>query len=156
MSVLKTTTKARLGVGGVKAAARNPGAAMTLGKAVLGMKAASASVRNPGAVLVAARTGAKAARPAAKLAFATGTPLAKRRARRRAGRISDAVRSTAEELITYGPSAAEELGLVKPRARPRRTGPAVAAGVAIGAGAVYFLEPEHGREHREKVASLVG
>jgi hypothetical protein len=52
------------------------------------------------------------------------------------------------------------------RRRPRSLGwwsspsrsearPRVAAGVVIGAGAVYFLEPEHGREHREKVLKLV-
>jgi hypothetical protein len=155
MSILKTTTKARLGVRGAQAAARNPGAAMTLGKAAVGMKAASAAVRNPGAVLTAGRASAQAFRPAAKIGWAVGAPMARRRAGRRAGRISDAVRSTAEELITYGPSAAEELGLVKPRSRSRHTAPALAAGVAIGAGAVYFLEPEHGREHREKVAALV-
>jgi gas vesicle protein len=31
----------------------------------------------------------------------------------------------------------------------------VAAGVVIGASAVYFLEPENGREHRERLVKLV-
>jgi gas vesicle protein len=31
----------------------------------------------------------------------------------------------------------------------------VAAGVVLGASAVYFLQPEHGKERRERVAQLV-
>jgi hypothetical protein len=37
----------------------------------------------------------------------------------------------------------------------KRTAPKVAAGAVLGASAMYFLEPEHGKEHREKVAQLV-
>ncbi len=40
------------------------------------------------------------------------------------------------------------------RRRMQRLGAAgrFAAGVAVGAGAVYFLEPERGRAHRQRVA----
>jgi hypothetical protein len=69
-------------------------------------------------------------------------------------RIGEAMRSAGETLVTYGPQAAQNLGLVEVP-KPKRTAPRVAAGVVIGAGAMYFLEPEHGKEHREKVAHLV-
>jgi hypothetical protein len=50
---------------------------------------------------------------------------------------------------------AQELGLIE-RPKPRRTGRVFIAGVAIGAAAVYFLEPEHGPQHRGRVAKLLG
>lgn len=53
---------------------------------------------------------------------------------------------------------AYDLGLAEPPKAKRITpgvAPGVAAGVVIGAGAMYFLEPGHGAEHREKVAHLV-
>jgi hypothetical protein len=127
-------------------------------KAKAGTKAAKSAVKNPGLTKAGAKTAspiakfsAKATKPVAKLA----KPVAKRRARNRIESISDALRSAADELVTYGPQAAQELGLVEPP-KPKRTAPRVMAGVVIGASAMYFLEPEHGKEHREKVAELVG
>ena len=58
------------------------------------------------------------------------------------------------ELVTYGPQAARELGLVR-TLKPKRTTLRLAAGVLIGAMAVYFLEPGAGRRHREQVKQLV-
>jgi hypothetical protein len=84
----------------------------------------------------------------------TAMPLS-RHARKRADQVGDAARRVAEALAIYGPQAAYELGLAEPP-KPKRTAPRVAAGVVIGASAVYFLEPGQGREHREKVAQLVG
>jgi hypothetical protein len=124
MSVLSSTTKARVGV-----------------------KAAKGVVKHPGVV----RVGAKASMPAARV----GASLAKRRARRRVSRIGEAMRDAGETLVTYGPQAARNLGLVE-APKPKRTAPRLAAGVVIGAGAMYLLDPEHGKEHREKVAHLVG
>jgi hypothetical protein len=118
-------------------------------KARVGAKMAKGAVKNPGM-----RLGAKATAPVAKLGVKAGSRLAKRRARRRAVRIGEAMRSAGETLVTYGPQAAQNLGLVEVP-KPKRTAPRVAAGVVIGAGAMYFLEPEHGKEHREKVAHLV-
>ena len=119
----------------------------TAAKAKLGTKAAKGVMQRPGAALMGAR--------AAK-------PVAKRRARKRIGSIGDTVttigdtaRTYGELLVNYGPSAAQELGLAQ-KPRSRRTAPRVAAGVVLGAGAMYFLEPEHGAEHREKARQLVG
>ncbi|HLY51215.1 MAG TPA: hypothetical protein VKR21_18630 [Solirubrobacteraceae bacterium] len=55
----------------------------------------------------------------------------------------------------HAPRAAYDLGLAEPP-KPKRTAPRLVAGVVIAASAVYFLEPEHGKEHREKVTQLVG
>ena len=112
----------------------------TATKARLGTKAAKGALRRPGMARAAARV---------------YTPIAKRRARRRIGAIGDTARTYGELLVHYGPSAAQELGLVS-APKPRRTAPRVAAGVVIGASAMYFLEPGHGAEHREKARHLVG
>ena len=127
MSLLSSTTKLKLGAKATKHAARNP-------------------------ALV--KFGAQAGMPVARLAAKAQTSMARRRARRRVGNLGEAVRSAGETLVTYGPQAARELGLVE-APKPKRTAPRLAAGVVLGASAVYFLEPEHGKEHREKVAQLV-
>jgi hypothetical protein len=104
----------------------------------------------------AAKLSVKSAKPAAKITFAPSKALAKRRVRRRAHQVGQTARTVGEVLLIQAPDAAEELGLIERRA-PKRTAPRVAAGVVIGAGAMYLLEPgEHGREHREKVSALVG
>jgi hypothetical protein len=100
-------------------------------------------------------TGTKAALPVGRVGLKATKPLLKRRARRRADQLEKAAHTVGEALAVYGPRAAFELGLAQPP-KPKRTAPRVAAGVVIGASAVYFLEPEHGREHCEKVAQLVG
>lgn len=111
----------------------------TATKARIGTKAAKGALRRPGV----ARLGARAY-----------APIVKRRTRTRIGSIGGTAREYGELLVNYGPSAAQELGLVSaPKAK--HTAPRVAAGVIIGAGAMYFLEPEHGAEHREKARSLV-
>jgi hypothetical protein len=121
--------------------------ASTLTKAKVGTKAATGAVKNPGLAGLGARA---------------YTPIIKRRTHKRAATVGDAARTVGdtartygELLVTYGPQAAQELGLVS-APKPKRTAPAVAAGVVIGAGAAYFLEPEHGAERREKVLRRVG
>ncbi len=116
-------------------------------KGRLGFKAVRAMARHPKATR---RTVQVAGPPALKVA----KPIARRKVRQRVQRAGDTARVIGETLAVYGPQAAQELGLVEPP-KEKRTAPRVAAGVVIGAGAVYFLEPEHGREHREKVAQLV-
>lgn len=135
MAVLSTTTKGKIGLTAGKTTARNP---RWIARA------------------------AEAARPAGKISFKVGKPVAKRRVRQRVGQLSDAVeqlndaaRTVGETLAIKAPQAAYELGLAEPP-KPKRTAPRVAAGVVIGASAMYFLEPGHGREHREKVAQMVG
>ena len=127
MSVIPTTTKVKLGAKGVRGAASHPRLL---------------------------RTGAKGASMTTRMAAMATMPIAKRRARRRIERMGETARDFGQTLITYGPQAAANLGLIEP-AKPKRTAPRLAAGAVLGASAVYFLEPEHGKEHREKVLQMV-
>jgi hypothetical protein len=134
--------------------------ATSLGTAVKNPKktwlAAKAAKPVAKAAKPAAKLSVKSAKPAAKISFGPSKALAKRRVRRRANQVGQTARTVGEVLLIQAPDAAEELGLIERRA-PKRTAPRVAAGVVIGAGAMYLLEPgEHGREHREKVSALVG
>jgi hypothetical protein len=100
------------------------------------------------------RLGIKAAKGAAKrpgIVMALGKPLARRATRKKLEQVGEAVGTV---LAVYGPQAAEQLGLVE-SPKQKRTAPRVAAGIAIGAGAVYFFEPRHGAEHRRQVLKLV-
>jgi hypothetical protein len=114
------------------------------------IKTAKAVARRPQRLL----TGAKIAVPAGKAGLRASTPALRRRARQRAKQLDRASRTLGEALAVYAPKAAYDLGLAEPP-KAKRTAPRVAAGVVIGASAMYFLEPEHGKEHREKVAQLV-
>jgi hypothetical protein len=120
----------------------------TKGKA--GVKAAKAAAKRPQLLWA----GTRIAMPAGKAGLKASKPLVKRRARRRVERLDQASRRLGEALSVYAPRAAYDLGLAEPP-KPTRTAPRVAAGVVLGAGAMYFLEPEHGKKHREKVAQLV-
>lgn len=121
-------------------------------KGVLSVKAAGAAMKNPGKTWFAA----KAAKPFAKVAMAPGKAFAKRRVRRSAKNVGQTARTVGEVLLIQAPEAAQNLGLIE-RPAPKRTAPRLAAGVVIGAGAMYLLEPgESGRVHREKVLALVG
>lgn len=90
----------------------------------------------------------------ARLTFRAGKPLLKRRARQSAEQLADAARTVVTILAIYGPLVGQELGLVE-APKPKRTAPYVAAGVVIGASAVYFLEPRYGRERRQQLLRLV-
>jgi hypothetical protein len=90
----------------------------------------------------------------AKLAFRASKPLFKRRARQSAEQLTDTARTVATMLAIYGPLVGQELGFVE-APKPKRTAPRVAAGIVIGASAVYFLEPQYGRERREQLRRLV-
>ena len=125
MTVLSTTTKSKAGAKAAKAIATRPRLLMA---------------------------GAKATGPAAKLGLRASKPYANHLARRGADQLVEASRARGAALGVYATRAVYELGLAKP---PKRTTPRVAAGMVIGAGAMYFLEPENGRKHRKKVAKLV-
>jgi hypothetical protein len=116
-----------------------------------GAKAAALAVKNP------RRAGrlAKATWPMGKVAFRVARPFAKRRARRQAEGIADSARMITESLLTYAAAAGYRPAAFEP-AKSKRTAPRVAAGVALGASAVYFLSPDGGAEHRKKLAQLVG
>lgn len=115
-------------------------------KAKLGWKTAKAGAKRPNALRATVP-------PTVRLTFKTGKPFAKRRARQQAQRIGETARTLGETLRRV-PQAAQELGLAE-APPPKRTAPRVAAGVVIGASAVYFLEPGVGAEHRRQVLRLV-
>jgi len=116
-----------------------------------GIKAAKIAAKRPQLLLA----GTKVAVPATKAGLKASKPLLKRRARQRVEQLDRVSRSLGEALAVHAPRAAYELGLADPPKR-KRTAPRVVAGIVIGASAMYFLEPEHGKEHREKVAQVVG
>jgi len=82
--------------------------------------------------------------------------------KRKLGFKATKVAVTHPRLLVTGTKVAWPVGKVafrvsKPllKRRMRRVAPPVAAVVVIGAGAVYFLNPAHGEEHRQQVAQLV-
>ena len=135
MSVISKRTKVKAGFKGATAAAKRPRLLLTGAK-------------------IALLTGRNIAPPAAKAGSRVGKPFLKRRARRRVEQLDRASRTLGEALAVYAPRLAYDLGLAEPP-KPKRTAPRLAAGVAIGASAMYLLEPGHGKEHRDKVAQLV-
>lgn len=120
----------------------------TKGKA--GIKATKAAAKRPQLLL----TGTKVALPAGRAGLKASKPLLKRGARKRVEQLDRASRTLGEALAVHAPRAAYDLGLAEPP-KSKRTAPRIIVGVLIGASAVYFLEPGHGKEHREKVAQLV-
>jgi hypothetical protein len=119
-------------------------------KAVLAGTAVKGTAKRPEIIRIGARTIA----PVAKLGYAVSKPRLRRRARRRAERLGDAAHTVGEVLTKFGPEAAWELGLAE-RPKPKRTAPRVAAGIVVGAGTMYLLEPGHGSEHRQQLLRLV-
>jgi hypothetical protein len=117
----------------------------------IGVKGAVVMARHP----VARKATVRAARPTAKVGWRVGKVVAKRKAREKADQIESTARTAAALWVIYGVPLARELGLIE-RPKPRRTGRVFVAGLAIGAAAVYFVEPEHGAEHRANVAKLLG
>jgi hypothetical protein len=121
----------------------------TKGKA--GLKASKTAAKHPRMVA----KGSKLALPVGKAGMKAGKPLAKRRVKQRAEQLDRASRTVGEVLAVYAPQVAYEFGLAQPP-KPKRMAPRILVGVVIGATAMYFLEPGHGKEHREKVAQLAG
>ncbi len=123
----KTKTKAILATGTAKAMAEHP----TLRKA-----------------------GAMVAPPAAKAGFRIGRRRARRRALAHAERLQEMARTAGETLATYGPPAAEALGLTEPP-KKSKVGPAMAFGAALGGAVVLLLEPQGGSARRARVQRLI-
>jgi hypothetical protein len=132
-------------------------------KAKAGLTTARAIIDDP-AIRSAA---ANAAQPVARLSFGITKRVARRRARRRLDRLdavvhhlAETVSATTDLVQTYGPSVVESLGSLglvevrQPRQR-RASTPKVVGGVLLGAGAMFLLEPVHGREHRRQLQRLV-
>jgi hypothetical protein len=80
-----------------------------------------------------------AAKPAAKLGWRVGRVIVRRKVRTRTERVRVAGRTIASFAVIYGPMAAEVFGLLEPP-KPRRRAPVFAAGVVIGASAMYLLK----------------
>jgi hypothetical protein len=118
-------------------------------KGKVAVKAAKGAAK-PGTLV----TGAKVAVPAAKAGLAASKPLIRQQVRGRVEHLDRVAHTLGEVLTVYAPKLAYDLGLAKPP-RPKRTAPPVAAGVVIGASAMYFLDPGCGKEHRQKVAQLL-
>jgi hypothetical protein len=112
-------------------------------KAKMGYKGAKTMAKHP-----------KATRRGLRAGYKLAAPVAKRRVRRRVGSVGETSRDIVQVVGIYGPMLVRELGLVEPP-KPKRTAPRFVAGFLVGASAVYFLEPEHGGEHREKVQRLI-
>jgi hypothetical protein len=115
---------------------------------------ASLSTTTDGKIGVKAAKGRAMRTALAKLTFRASKALLKRRARQSAEQLADTARTVATILAIYGPLVGQELRLVE-APKPKRTAPCVAAGIVIGASAVYFLEPQYGRERREQLLRLV-
>lgn len=84
------------------------------------------------------RTTLRAGKPAAKLGWRVGRVVVRRKARARIERLGATGRTVASFAVIYGPMAAEVFGLVE-APKPKRRAPAFAAGVLIGAGAMYVV-----------------
>jgi hypothetical protein len=84
------------------------------------------------------RATVRAATPPAKIGWRVGKVVAKRKVRAQAERVGAAAKTVGALMAVYGPMAVEVFGLVE-APKPRRRVPVFAAGVAIGAGAVYVL-----------------
>jgi hypothetical protein len=94
------------------------------------------------------RPARRAAKAAAKATWFVGKTAAKRKARTHARRYRDTLRTAQAVALIYGPMAAEVLGLVPPP-KPRRRVPAFLAGVAVGAGLMYFAPARRDNSPRD-------
>jgi hypothetical protein len=120
-------------------------------KASVGVETARGLIEDP----EIRQAAAQAAAGTSRLGFSVTKRVARRKTRRRLKRYRDVAQAVGPVLATYGPQAAQSLGLVEqPTSKPRRR-PALAAGVVIGASTVYFLEPGAGRGHRQQLARAV-
>jgi hypothetical protein len=121
-------------------------------KASVGVETARGLIEDPEIRQAAAQV----ATGSSRLGFSVTKRMARRKTRRRLKRYRDVAQAVGPVLAQYGPQAAQTLGLVEQPEPPKpRRKPAVAAGVLIGAGTVYFLEPGAGRGHREQLVRAV-
>jgi hypothetical protein len=100
----------------------------------MGAKGAGAMARHP----TLRRATVRAGTPPAKLGWRVGKVVVRRKGRAQIERLSATCRTVASLAVIYGPMAAEVFGLVEVH-KPKRRAPAFAAGVVIGAGALYVL-----------------
>ena len=131
MSALSTTTKARLGVKATKHAAKRP---------KLLLRGAAKPVVRGRAKLWSRRKKGQAQRHAGSVV-------------QTAQKVGQTTFATGQAAVALGRQLA--LQQAEARAGHKRTAPRVAAGVAIGATAMYFLEPGSGAQHRQTLSGMV-
>jgi hypothetical protein len=131
---------------------RHSTAMQTKTKAKIGAKTAKVMAEHP----TLRKAGVAVAPPAVKVGFRIGRRRARRRAHEHAERLQEFARTAGDTLATYGPTAAEALGLTEPPKQEPKTVPALAVGAVLGAGAMYLLEPNQGAARRARLQRLVG
>jgi hypothetical protein len=110
-------------------------------KARVGVKAAKQAAKHPKLAL----RGGRGAQPVVRAVVLMRT----RQARQQAAAVVDAGRSIAQTVFEAGRDAA------RAQVPRKRTAPRVAAGIAVGAAAMYFLDPASGDERRRRVLGLI-
>jgi hypothetical protein len=110
-------------------------------KARVGAKTAKQAAKHPKLAL----RGARGAKPVVR----TVVMLRTRQARHQAAAVVDAGRSIAQTVFEAGRDAA------RAQVPRKRTAPRVAAGIAVGAVTMYFLDPVSGDQRRRGVLGLI-
>jgi hypothetical protein len=100
----------------------------------VGVKGALMMARHPSV----RRATVRAAKPPAKVGRRVGKIVVRRKARTQLEQLAANGRTLGSFAVIYGPMAAEVFGLVQ-APKPERRAPAFAAGVAVGAGAMYVV-----------------
>jgi hypothetical protein len=96
-----------------------------------------------------------AAPPVARLGWLLGRRAAERRTRQHLDQVIPAVEQLAALTASVVPHVLAELGLVEAPKPRRRLAPKATALAAVGAAAVYLLEPGRGQAHRRQLARLI-
>jgi hypothetical protein len=110
-------------------------------KARVGVKTAKQAAKHPKLAVRGARGAAPAVRGAVNIWMG--------QARHRATAVLDAGRSIGQTVFEAGRQAAQA------EAPRKRTAPAIAMGIAVGAAAMYFLDPASGDERRRNVLGTI-
>ena len=123
-------------------------------KAKTGARTAKAIVQHP----VLRTAVSQAGPPIARAGVRVGKQRLSRKSRKQLEQLGETLGTVAGVASDYLPQAvlaAQELGLIE-APKTKRTRPRLLAGIALGAAAMFLLEPGHGREHRRQVQRLLG
>ena len=112
-------------------------------KARIGVKTAKQAAKHPKLALRGARGATPAVRGAVNIWMG--------QARQRSTAVLEVGRSIGQTVFEAGRQAAQ----AQAQAPRRRTAPAIAVGIAVGAAAMYFLDPASGDERRRNVLEMI-